>query len=87
MKRLVVALFLMLGALSPLPAWAFKAPYFESEVEAQVHCPKDSVVWLNSKIGVFHFFGQRYYANTRRGAFVCEAEALQEGDRPTRYGQ
>jgi hypothetical protein len=36
------------------------------------------VVWLNSKTGVFLFFGQRYYANTLLGAFVCRAEAIQE---------
>ena len=63
------------------------APLFQTENQAQQHCPTDTVVWLNLKSGVYHLKGQRYYANTRSGAFVCEKEADAEGDRQTENGQ
>jgi len=62
-------------------------PLFQTEVEAQQHCSDDTVVWLNLHSGVYHFKGQRYYANTKSGAFVCEREADAAGDRQTENGQ
>jgi len=32
-------------------------------------------VWLNLSSGIYHFKGQRCYANINNGAFVCEQEA------------
>ena len=60
---------------------------FQTELEAQRHCPQDTVVWVNTKTGVYHFRGQRWYANTTEGAFECRAEANAEGSRATRNGQ
>ena len=60
---------------------------FPTEQEAQKHCQADTVVWLNLPTGVYHFKGQRWYANTKSGAFVCQKEADQAGDRPTKNGQ
>ena len=60
---------------------------FSTEQQAQQHCPKDTVVWLNTPTGVYHFKGQRWYANTKSGAFVCQQEADKAGDRATRNGQ
>jgi len=48
---------------------------------------KDTVVWLNLSSGIYHFRGQRWYANTNNGAFVCEQEADMAGDRATLNGQ
>lgn len=60
---------------------------FQSEQAAQQHCPKDTVVWVNTKTGVYHFKGQRWYAATKSGAFECRTEANTEGDRATHNGQ
>lgn len=68
-------------------AYAQFAPRFQNEQEARRHCPKDTVVWVNTKTGVYHFKGQRWYGNTKEGAFECRDEANAEGDRATRNGQ
>jgi hypothetical protein len=60
---------------------------YATEQQAQKHCPKDTVVWLNLPSGIYHFKGQRWYSNTNNGAFVCEKEADKAGDRATRNGQ
>ena len=60
---------------------------FQTEQTAQQHCPTDTVVWLNLPSGIYHFKGQRWYGNTKNGAYVCEKEADQAGDRATRNGQ
>jgi len=82
------ALFLLAWCLSPLNAvYAQSAPQFQSEQEAKQHCPKDTVVWVNTKTGVYHFKGQRWYGNTNDGAYECRGDANVEGDRATRNGQ
>ena len=62
-------------------------PTFPTEQAAKQHCPADVVVWLNTQSGVYHFKGQRWYANTKQGAFVCKKEADTGGTRATRNGQ
>jgi hypothetical protein len=60
---------------------------YPTEQRAQKHCPNDTVVWLNLPTGIYHFKGERWYGNTKNGAFVCEREADKAGDRATRNGQ
>lgn len=84
LARLLVVLFFLGG---PQLAEAAQLASFTSEREAQQHCPSDAVVWLNLPSGVYHLKGQRYYANTKNGAFVCKKEADQAGDRGSRNGQ
>lgn len=91
MKRLVF-LLIILSSLMGNVALADSRPtaqlvLFPTEQQAQQHCPKDTVVWLNTPTGVYHFKGQRWYANTKSGAFVCQQEADKAGDRATRNGQ
>jgi hypothetical protein len=50
-------------------------------------CPGDVVVWVNTRSGVYHYPGERYYGTTKYGKFVCEKAARAEGDRPTKNGQ
>jgi hypothetical protein len=50
-------------------------------------CPGDQVVWVNTRSGIFHFQGERYFGSTQVGKFMCEKAALNEGDRPKRNGQ
>jgi hypothetical protein len=63
------------------------APKFTTEREAQQHCPADKVVWINLPTGVYHFKGQRWYGNTKKGAYGCRKEADAEGSRATSNGQ
>ncbi len=60
---------------------------YDSENAAQAHCPSDTVVWLNTRTGIWHEKGMRWYGATREGAYVCRKEAASAGDRDTRNGQ
>ena len=61
------------------PSGADRSYLYTTEVAAQKHCPKDTVVWLNLPSCIYHFKGQRWCANTIRGAFVCQQEADRTG--------
>ena len=85
-KPLGVALLAL--ATLPLLAAAYQmAARFTTEREAQQHCPADTVVWVNLPTGVYHFKGQRWYGNTKSGAYECRREADLEGSRPTHNRQ
>jgi hypothetical protein len=89
MKTLRVAaclVALLFSSYAPQPAEA-RAQLFTSVTQAQQHCPTDVVVWVNTASGIYHFRGQRYYANTKNGAFVCKKDADVNGMRATRNGQ
>ena len=82
---IVLAFFLLIpqsGASRSEPA-----QHFQTEQQAQRHCPHDTVVWVNTKTGVYHFKGQRWYGRTKEGCYECRKEADAEGDRPTHNGQ
>ncbi len=83
MKAIAILFFL----LSIFSTQSFALDQFQSEQAAQMHCPSDTVVWVNLPTGVFHFKGQRWYGRTKNGSFVCQKEAVKEGDRGTRNGQ
>jgi hypothetical protein len=55
---------------------------FPTEAQAQQHCPRDTVVWLNLPTSVYHYKGQRWYGTTVPGAFVCRSEADQAAIKP-----
>ena len=50
-------------------------------------CPGDKLVWVNTRSGIYHFQGERYFGSTKQGKFMCERDADKEGDRPTHNGQ
>lgn len=100
MRSIVLVLALVVGLLTPaigasdssgmqtqVVASAQSLQLFSTPQAAQKHCPKDVVVWLNTRSGVYHYAGQRWYGNTEYGAYVCEKEAIAAGDRATRNGQ
>jgi hypothetical protein len=60
------------------------AGQFQTDAEAKGRCPTDTVVWLNTKSGVYHFAGTRDYGHTEHGAYMCEADAKAAGDRAAR---
>lgn len=78
-------------ASAPTPAPAPMAPasnstptgagQFASEQQAKYRCPSDTVVWLNTNSGVYHFQGTHNYGHTKEGAYMCEADAKAAGDR------
>jgi hypothetical protein len=82
---------LIVGAVASLalavPVVAFSLTTFPTETEAQQHCPKDVVVWLNLPTMIWHYKGMRWYGITKHGAYACEKEAGAAGARPTRNGQ
>ena len=41
----------------------------------------DTVVWVNTRSGVYHFGGMHNYGHTKEGAYMCEADAKAAGDR------
>ncbi len=81
---------------SPIPWWQPQAPtqtaapvptgagQFHTEAEARYRCPTDKVVWVNTDSHIYHYQGARYYGQTKKGAFMCEADAKAAGDRAAR---
>ncbi len=100
-KRAGLAILLAAAVLMPWAAAANPAspqapiaivayasiPMFSTEAAAQRHCPSDVVVWLNTKTGIWHEKGMRWYGRTKHGAFVCRKEAAAAGYRDTENGQ
>ncbi len=78
-------LWLLLGVALLSPTALAQTP--QHEAPAGLSCPGDRPVWVNTRSGVYHYAGERYYGSTREGKFICEREARQEGDRATRNGQ
>jgi hypothetical protein len=37
------------------------------------------VVWVNTKSHVYHFAGAPAYGNTKRGGYMCQADAERSG--------
>ena len=73
-------------APAPAPAPAnYSAPAptgaAASAQQAQYRCPGATVVWVNEKSHIYHFPGTHDYGNTKRGAYMCEAEAQAAGNR------
>ncbi len=66
---------------------AFAQTLYRSEGTARIHCGSDTVVWLNTASGVYHYSGERWYGHTKHGAYVCEKAADGAGDRATENGQ
>jgi len=83
MRRLFFSLIAACFLATPVLA----LEQFTSEVQAQEHCPQDKVVWLNLPTMIWHYKGQRWYGNTKHGAYVCEREAAASGARATRNGE
>ena len=80
---LIIALLLF----APCGTIAAGVQLFTGESEAQQHCPADTIVWVNTPTGVYHFKGMRWYGATLHGAYVCRKEGDQAGYRATRNGQ
>ncbi len=47
---------------------------------------KEVKVWVNTKSGVYHCPGSRWYGKTKQGKFMGECQAIKDGNRPA-YGK
>ena len=59
---------------------------FQKREQAQQHCPKDTVVWLDLKKRTYYVPGQRLYGNGRTAVFACRNEAKRSGNRRSLLG-
>ena len=84
MRKLIVRCLLVIGFAVGSHAFA-QAP--QHEIPPGMSCPGDRIVWVNTRSGIFHYQGERYFGSTKEGKFICEHEAVREGDRATRNGQ
>ena len=60
------------------------AHQYRTEAEAKGYCPTDTVVWVNLKSKIYHFGGAKDYGTTKEGAYMCEREAVAQGDRASK---
>jgi hypothetical protein len=95
MTKLVIWVVLFLAAAGPALAQttSTKAPakpatastgqpsdQFTTEAAAKAHCPGGTVVWATlSRSKAYHPSGDRYYGKTKRGAYMCQADADKDG--------
>ena len=42
------------------------------------------LVWVNTESHVYHKEGSRFYGTTKKGKYVSEADAIKEGDKPSK---
>jgi hypothetical protein len=52
---------------------------FATDGEAKAKCPTDAVVWVNTKSKVFHYSSSSAYGKTKKGVYMCEADATSAG--------
>ncbi len=64
-----------------------QAGQYTTELAARARCPSDTVVWVNTPTRIYHYSGTRYYGQTRKGAYMCEADARAADYRPARNRQ
>jgi hypothetical protein len=48
---------------------------FRTEEQAQAHCPKDTVVWLDPQSGIYYLKGHGSYGRSNAGRYACRGEA------------
>jgi hypothetical protein len=69
---------------TPNGSASLEAGQFADEVSAKGRCPTDTVVWVNLPSKVYHFAGTKNYGTTKRGAYMCEKEAIAAEDRASK---
>jgi hypothetical protein len=67
---------LLVGLPTPL-----LSPTFAIAAQSQPE-KKEAKVWVNTKSGVYHCPGSRWYGTTEQGKYMPECEAQKEGYRP-----
>jgi hypothetical protein len=57
------------------------ANQFTTEAQAKVHCPSDTVVYVNLSSKIYHFAGHKDYGNLKNGTYMCEKDTAGAGAR------
>ena len=60
-------------------AGAMMTGEYADEASAKAHCPADTVVWVNTSSKAIHMAGDKYYGKTKKGAYMCQKDALAGG--------
>ena len=60
-------------------AGAMMTGEYADEASAKAHCPADTVVWVNTSSKAIHMAGDKYYGKTKKGAYMCEKNAIAAG--------
>ena len=68
----------------PKGSATLEAGQFADEASAKVRCPADTVVWVNLPSKIYHFAGTKSYGTTKRGAYMCEKEAITAENRASK---
>jgi hypothetical protein len=69
---------------APKSEATLEAGQFAAEASAKARCPSDTVVWVNLPSKIYHFAGTKSYGTTKRGAYMCEKEAIVAEDRASK---
>jgi hypothetical protein len=54
---------------------------FRTEQQAQEHCPKDTVVWVDAQSGGYYLNTNPSYGHAGAGRYACRGEAERAGMR------
>jgi hypothetical protein len=61
-----------------------EAGQFVDEASAKARCATDTIVWVNLPSKIYHFAGTKSYGTTKRGAYMCEKDAIAAEDRASK---
>ena len=75
------------GAGAPAPEAPRPSSTSSASASATSSCPGDVLVWVNTRSGIYHLPGTRWYGRTREGRFMCERQADADGYRAARNGE
>jgi hypothetical protein len=80
------AALLVLNLCASQAAMAQGLTPFRYESQAQRHCPRDVVVWLDFGRERYYTKGQKRYATGSTGSFACRNEVRNNGYRRSPLG-
>ncbi len=70
-----------MAAPAPATGKPAGANQYASEGAAKSHCRGGTVVWANLGSKIYHFAGAHDYGQTKKGAYMCEKDAMGQGMR------
>jgi hypothetical protein len=63
---------------------SLEAGQFADEAAAKASCRTDTVVWVNIPSKIYHYARTRSYGTTKRGAYMCEKQAVAAENRASK---
>jgi hypothetical protein len=86
LQRTIFLLIVLMATAGANPAAATPLTPFRYEAQAQRHCPRDTVVWLDFSKGIYYAKRQKFYGRGSSGSFVCREEVRNNGYRGSLLG-